>query len=946
MGFLSVFRPSPGHAVDAVRVSLDSEAIDLTPAIEHYQSDGVGVIHISTAPGEDGIVRKITVRARDTESRPDWIVFALSNDTNEQVDRLLVAPHFYLSGSGLFWPDLGSSRIAAVTASQGIPAERQESPDEDVFLITLDPGSTVTFVAELTESSIPKLTLWQVDAYKDRTNGSTLYKGIIIGIAGLLSLFLTVIFVVKGAMIFPAAAALSWAVFAYAAIDFSFFQRVFPITDNTERIYRAGAEAVLAATLLVFLFAYLNLNRWHVRYSHITAFWLIILGALVGLAVYMPPVAAGIARLSIGVVAVGGFVLVVHLVTHGYNRAIMLIPTWILLVAWVIAAGFTISGELTNDFVPSALIGGLVLIVMLIGFTIIQHAFVGGVVPQGMMSDMERRAFAVSGAGDIIFDWDVVADRVYVSAELENILGLRSGALDGPASTWLTHMHPFDRDRYVTVLDSIIDRRRGRINFEFRLRSEQGTFHWLRLRARPVVGTDGEVARVAGTLMDITDLKTNEERLLFDTIHDNLTGLPNRQLFSDRLDQAMRFAAGREGFRPTVLLINIKNFRDINARVGLSVGDSILLTLARRLSRLLKPEDTLTRIGGDQVAILLISEVQVDRILSFAEVALQAATTPLTHGTQEIIINACIGIALYAPLPPDRYGEVLRNAEIALSYARRKAGDAIDVFRPTMRSDFSDRLVMESDLRQAIEQGALEVHLLPVVHLEDRTVAGFEARLVWPHPRLGHLLESDFMPVADEVGLGLTVRSYALERVAHELAGWQQAVEVNPPIFATVNMSSQGIMRHDLLQEVKAVVARSGVAPLSLLLEFNETIVMENPEQSVQIMSRLHDMGAGLCLDDFGTRYSALSYMQRLPLDMIKIDQSFVRQMADGNRPVILRSIVKMATELGLEVIAEGIETESDAVELLQLGCRYAEGPAFGDPMSMGQARQIMHAAA
>lgn len=933
----------PAQALEAVRVSLDAEAIDLTSAYDKDHSTVDGSISISTVPGPDGIIRKINITANNPDSRPEWIVFALTNDTNEQIERLLVAPHFYLSGSGLIWPDLGSTRIVAITASQGIPVERQDIEDEDAFLITLDPGTTVTFVAELAGNSLPKLTLWKVDAYKDRTNGSTLYKGIIIGIAGLLSLFLTVIFVVKGAMIFPAAAALSWAVFAYAAIDFGFFQRIFPITDSVEQIYRASAEAVLAATLLVFLFAYLNLNRWHVRYSHITAFWLVCLGALIGLAVYIPPVASGIARISIASIAVIGFILIVHLVTHGYNRAIMLLPTWLLLVAWVIAAGFTIAGELTNDFVPSALIGGLVLIVMLIGFTIIQHAFSGGSIPQGMVSDMERRAFALAGSGDIVFDWDVGADYIYTSPELENALTMKRGVLEGPASAWLNIIHPFDRDRYRTVLDSIIDQRRGRINFDFRLRSELGTFHWLNLKARPVVGSDGEVIRVVGTLTDVTDIKTNEERLLYDTIHDNLTGLPNRQLFLDRLGTTCRYAERIDALKPSVLLININKFKEINEQVGLSVGDSILLTVARRLGRILKPEDTLTRIGGDQFAILLLSEFQVDRIISFAEVALQAVTTPLTHGEKEIVLSASIGIALYAPLPQDRVSESLRNAEIALSYAKRKSGDAIEIFRPTMRSDASDRLVMENDLRQALENGNITLQLLPVVHLEDRTIAGFEAHLVWNHPRLGKLSETEFMSVADEAGFGEAMRVYALDRVAHELAAWQQSVDVDPPIFAAVNMTSTNILRHELLQEVKNVIARNGVLPHSLHLEFNEALVMENPENSVQIMNRLHDIGAGICLDDFGTRFSALSYLQRLPLNMIKIDRSFVQQMVDGSRPVILRSLIKMANELGLEVIAEGTETESDAIELFQMGCRYSQGSAFGEALSTGQARQIMN---
>ncbi len=231
----------PAAAVEAVRVPVDAPVLDLTNVVERNKSDG-DVIQISTAPGPDGIVRRIAVRARESGARPDWIVFALTNDSDEQIDRLLVAPFHRLIGSGVIWPDLGDSRIEAVTASQGLSPEREASPDADVFLITLDPGTTVTFVAELKSSNLPQLYLYEQEAYRQKTNGLTLYKGIIIGIAGLLALFLTIIFVVKGAVIFPAAAALAWAVLAYAGLDFGFFQRIFPLTPAIERIYRAGAE--------------------------------------------------------------------------------------------------------------------------------------------------------------------------------------------------------------------------------------------------------------------------------------------------------------------------------------------------------------------------------------------------------------------------------------------------------------------------------------------------------------------------------------------------------------------------------------------------------------------------------------------------------------------------------------------------------------------------------
>jgi len=209
------------------------------------------------------------VRAKQEGARPSWIVFALTNDTDEQIERLLVAPHFRLVGSGVIWPDLGATRIAAITASQGFPPERDEAADSDVFRITLDPGTTVTYVAEVKTPNLPQLYLWDPDAYKDRQTNLTLYKGIVIGIAGLLALFLTIVVVVKGAVIFPAAAALAWAVLAYVCIDFGFWSKIFGATSDSDRFWRAGAETILSATLVVFLFAYLNLNRWHVRASHV-----------------------------------------------------------------------------------------------------------------------------------------------------------------------------------------------------------------------------------------------------------------------------------------------------------------------------------------------------------------------------------------------------------------------------------------------------------------------------------------------------------------------------------------------------------------------------------------------------------------------------------------------------------------------------------------------------
>ena len=931
------------HALDAVRVRQDQPAVNLLSAIERYQSQG-DRITISTAPGADGIVRRIEVRARDSGTRPEWIVFALSNDTDEQIDRLLVAPHYRLVGSGVIWPDLGSTRIRAITASQGLRPEPEENVGVDAFLITLDPGTTVTFVAELAVGSLPQLTLWEPDAYIERTNSLTLYRGVLLGIAALLALFLSIVFVVKGAVIFPAAAALAWAVLAYLGIDFGFLAKLFAVTPDAERVWRAATEAVLAATLVIFLFAYLNLNRWHVRYVHFTTLWVVFIAALVGLALFNAPVAAGVARMAIAVAAVIGLVLIAYLATLGYDRAIMLVPTWMLLLAWVGGAAIAVYGRLANDITGPALLGGLVLIVMLIGFTVVQHAFAGGAIAQGLVSDSERKALALTGSGEIVFDWNVQSDRIYVSPELESQLHLKRGSLDGGAAPWMEVVHPLDRDRYRATLDAILDQRRGRIALDFRLRSAEGEFLWYALKARPVVGDDSEVLRVVGTLSDITSTKTSEERLLHDAVHDNLTGLPNRELFMDRLDAALVFSRNDDAIRPTVLMLNMDRFKQVNESIGFAVGDSVLLNIARRLARLLRPQDTLARLNGDNFAVILMSEREPERITAFADLVRRAVTAPMTFSEREIIVTSSVGIALFDKQGDTLRDDVLKNAELALVHAKRLGGDRIEVFRPSMRSVKPDRLGLESDLRRALERSEMTVYYQPIVRLEDRTIAGFEALLRWDHPKLGRISPADFIGIAEETGLIIDLGIFVLERTARELGVWQRALDVQPPLFASVNISSRQLLRHDLLHDLKAVLTRAPVKRGTLKLELTESLVMENPEYAAQMLQKMKDLGAGLSLDDFGTGYSSLSYLQRFPFDTIKIDQSFVRTSNKGSRPVILRSIIAMAHDLGMQIVAEGAESESDAVELYQMGCEYGQGYAFGEPMNATDARRLVGA--
>ncbi|MCQ0989157.1 EAL domain-containing protein [Jiella marina] len=929
---------SSAYALEPVGVSRDDTAIDLKPAADIYYGQGRS-FQVTTVPGADGIVRRIEVEAKSAQASGDWAVFALANNTDEQLDRLVVASHFRLVDSGILSPDLGSQRIASITPSQGFALERQASTDADVFLVTLDPGSVVTFVAELTSSRLPELRLWEPNAYKDTVNAFTLYRGIVLGIAGLLAVFLTILFVVKGSAMFPAAAALAWAVLAYICIDFDFWQKLVPLQPGQETIWRAGTEVALAFTLAVFLFAYLNLNRWHRALSISLLIWLAMLAGLGALAVFEPIVASGIARLSLAATAGIGLALIAGFSFQGFDRAVMLVPTWCLIILWLAASWMTVTGQIDNDIIQPALGGGLVLIVLLIGFTVMQHAFAGGTFAQGLLSDMERRSLALAGAGDAVFDWDVSRDRIFTGAEDDVLSGMPIAAMNGPARDWLPILHPDDRDRFKLTFDTILEHRRGRIDQEFRVCDEDGHYHWMSLRARPVLGSDGEVVRCVGTLKDVTGRKKAEERLLHDALHDQLTGLPNRELFNDRMEAIGILAASRPDVRPTLFVIDIDRFKQVNDDFGLAVGDTILLTVGRRLKRIINPQDSLARLGSDQFGLILISKTEVAAVAEFAEELREAIKAPISLAGREIVLTGSIGLSGWAEGAMAE--DVLKEAELAMYQAKRFGGDRIEPFRPAYKTIGSGRLQLESDLRRAFERSELSLAFQPIVHLDNEKVAGFEALLRWEHPKRGAISPAEFVPIAESTGLIVPLGQFALEEAAKRLSDLHRATSAEK-LFMSVNISSRQLIRQDLIADVKAALERYKLPPATLKLELTESMVMDNPERSAQLLSRLKDLGVGLSLDDFGTGYSSLAYLMRFPFDTLKVDQSFLRNDNRPQRPIILHSIVTMAHDLGLKVVAEGAESETDIVQLRQLNCEYAQSFAFSPPLSFEMAKRLL----
>ena len=444
----------------------------------------------------------------------------------------------------------------------------------------------------------------------------------------------------------------------------------------------------------------------------------------------------------------------------------------------------------------------------------------------------------------------------------------------------------------------------------------------------------------------MTDAKRAQERLMHDAVHDSLTGLPNRELFLDRLAIAAKRATLEPLVRPALLFIDIDKFKSVNTAFGLIVGDSLLLTVARRLGRNLGPQDTLARVGGDQFALLLLSQSDARELAMLAEQVRRSLRAPINIAGQEIVLTASIGIALYDG-PDEDPAELLREAEIAMYRAKRAGPDSIEIFNAGMRTEKDGRPALESDLRRAIEKKQLRLVYQPIFYLPTESLAGFEALVRWEHPSLGTLSPTDFVPVAEESDLIVKLGSYVLARAVREAARWHKELpRPDAPLFVSVNVSSRQLFRPELIKEVRHILGRAVIPKGSLRLEITEVAGHGEPGEGHRRARQLAEAGAGLALDDFGTGYSSLSYLNQFTFDTIKIDRSFLHASGEnGSGSVILRSVVALAHELGKNVVIEGVETEDDVSLLRTIGCEYGQGFFYGEPMSEREVMELLKVA-
>jgi diguanylate cyclase (GGDEF)-like protein/PAS domain S-box-containing protein len=547
----------------------------------------------------------------------------------------------------------------------------------------------------------------------------------------------------------------------------------------------------------------------------------------------------------------------------------------------------------------------------------------------------DRYAFAARGAKDGLWDWNLETDELLLSPRWAALVGLTEAERSGRAAEWLDRIHPEDRSRVREQLRSATSGERLLFESEHRLAHEDGRYLWVLMRGEVTHGKTGDPVRIAGSLTDITEQKLAEDRLRHEATHDELTKLPNRSTFMEHLRRLLQRSrrSGRE-LKFAVLFLDFDRFKRINDSLGHLAGDQLLAAIARRLKDCVRPGDTVARLGGDEFGVLLERLGDVTEATLVAERIHQVLRQPFDIQGLEVFITTSIGIAVGSRTYEDPM-DVLRDADVAMYRAKAAGKGRHEVFDSAMQAHAVEHLQLEADLRRAMVRDEIRLLYQPVVSLHDRAILGFEALARWRHPTRGLLPPSAFLPAAEETGLIVDLGFRVLRQACVQIQGWQRSSPSRGSLSIHVNVSDKQLFQPDLADRVAQVLAETKLAPRTLVLDISENVVMQKADCAVAILGKLKGLGLRIHLDDFGTGYSSLGYLHRLEIDTLKIDRSFIRNLrAGGDNWIAARTIVALANNLGMGVIAEGVETEEQLQELLGLGCVLGQGSLFHEPLS------------
>jgi len=552
---------------------------------------------------------------------------------------------------------------------------------------------------------------------------------------------------------------------------------------------------------------------------------------------------------------------------------------------------------------------------------------------EALRESEERYALAARGANDGLWDWNLVTGAVYFSPRWKAMLGFREDEIDDRLEEWLGRIHDADRER---VKEEIAAHQRGltpHFESEHRLLHKDGGFRWMLSRGLAVHDRTGKALRMAGSQTDITERK----------VSDPLTGLPNRLLFIDRLGRLIKHSKRRKDHLFSVLFLDLDGFKMINDSLGHLVGDQLLVGVAMRLEKCLRSSDTVARLGetftvarlgGDEFTILLDDLKEPADANRAAERLMKALAPPFLLAGKEVFTSISIGIAL-SNTAYEQPEDMLRDADTAMYRAKSLGKARYEVFDADMRASVMARLQLETDLRRALERNEFRNFYQPIVSLESGRIVGFEALMRWQHPTRGMIAPEEFIFVAEETGLIRELGWWSLREACRQMSNWRAGSKGYVGLTMSVNLSAKQLLQPHLVEEMNKLLRETALPSEALKLEITESAVMADPAAAAEMLQQIKSLGIRLAIDDFGTGYSSLSYLHRFPLDTLKIDRSFISGDGAGDDGIeIARTIMPMARNLRLDVVAEGVETIEQVALLKKLQCKYAQGYYFSKPLA------------
>lgn len=557
----------------------------------------------------------------------------------------------------------------------------------------------------------------------------------------------------------------------------------------------------------------------------------------------------------------------------------------------------------------------------------------------------ERMDSILSSLEDVVWSLDAQnLQLLYLNTAVEKVYGRKIAEFIENISLWREVIHPEDRDKVEAVFQALYST--GRQELEYRIFLPNEEIRRLRVRARLIIDVDGNHTRIDGITTDVTERYRIQEQLQYDAFHDGLTGLANRNLLKDRLEQAIRRSHRRDDNLFALLCLDLDRFKVINDSLGHIFGDRLLVSVAHRLEKCQRVGDTVARLGGDEFVILLEDLAEPEDAIRIAE-RIQAALKPaIAIDESEIFITASIGIVFgnaQTYTDPEQITDLLRDADIAMYRAKARHQADYEVFDPSMHTYAVKRLQLENDLRKAIanlnlQQGQVtefDLHYQPIFSLLNQQIEGFEALIRWQHPERGIISPVDFIAIAEETGLIVDLDRWVLKTACYQLRTWQEQFSVLPPLNISVNLSGKHFYQSGLVEFLDTVLIETGLDGKNLKLEITESIVIENTEAAAIMLDSLRKRQIQVCLDDFGTGYSSLSYLHSFPFNVLKIDRSFVKQLGiEEENDEIVKAIINLGLILGLNVVAEGVETPEQVSHLKKLNCHYGQGYWFSKPMN------------